>query len=217
VIEDREKDIEEQKNAFDLRAHDLKVVDRARIVRESGLAAKALDILLKSDYAAFGIEGMDLELRLLLTTGQMDRVRAWMEDEQEEVLGSHTYRRNLAHMGAATGDYQAADENFALSVPKYAGITPEPIPARPAAALILATRFLTWTTIPSSRSCSVCLERRCKRRYLFRTAAAQLSIFMAWPKCSTTRPISTCCAACWQSKQGGRMRRSWGYSQGKRA
>jgi hypothetical protein len=151
VIEDREKDIEEQRKAFDLRAQDFKVVDRARLVKESGLAAKALEILLKSDYAAFGIEGMDLELRLLLTTGQMDRVRAWMEDEQEEVLGSHTYRRNLAHMGAATGDYQAADENFAASVPNYAGMTPEPIPARPAAALILGHALLDLEDNPITK------------------------------------------------------------------
>jgi hypothetical protein len=142
IIKEREQDIEKNVEDFDQHKEDLKIFDRAQFAVMRGLAGKALEILLKSEIAAFGKTGMDLELRLLLSTGQMDKVRAWMTPEQEKDLGTAAYREDRVQLGAATGDYQAADEDLKKTVTKFPGIVTEPIPMRTAFAFVLGYALL---------------------------------------------------------------------------
>src|SRR4029077_19411798 len=69
-----EKDLQNVQDKYEILSVNLRIVDRAKIASRMGLCAKALDILLKSDIAAFGVEGMDIELKLLLITGAADKV-----------------------------------------------------------------------------------------------------------------------------------------------
>jgi len=57
--------------------------------------------------AGFGTHGMDLELKLLLITGQTEKVRSWMEPRQEELLDA--YHWNKLQLAAAIGNYADAD------------------------------------------------------------------------------------------------------------
>src|SRR5262249_58341722 len=54
--------VESQESSFAATAGGLRVLDRASFALNSGLAGKARDVLLASDIAAFGAQGMALEL-----------------------------------------------------------------------------------------------------------------------------------------------------------
>jgi len=54
---------------------------------------------------------MDLELKLLLITGEAEKVRLWMHEEQERVLNA--YHWNKVQMHAAIGNYLVADQELA--------------------------------------------------------------------------------------------------------
>ena len=60
-------------------ATEMRVADRAALAMQKGLAGKARDLLLESDLAAFGPQGMELELELLLRTGRARDVRDWTD------------------------------------------------------------------------------------------------------------------------------------------
>ncbi|MBM4070119.1 MAG: hypothetical protein FJ271_14370 [Planctomycetes bacterium] len=135
-------ELAEAQQKLDLRHDSLKVAERAEMALSSGLAGKALEILLKSDYAAFGNAGMALELKLLLATGAMEKVRAWSEPGQERFLNPFTYHWNLVQAAAATGDYDEADVNLLAAVAKYPGLTKEALPMRQAAAFVIGAAAL---------------------------------------------------------------------------
>jgi hypothetical protein len=86
------------------------VVDRALLARQKGLAGKARDLLLESDVAAFGSQGMALELELLLRTGRAKDVRDWTDSEQKAALGASSYHWLRAQALAASGEYDLAQE-----------------------------------------------------------------------------------------------------------
>lgn len=136
-IEASDKELAEAQERLELRFKQLKVAERAQFAMANGLGGKALEILLKSDYAAFGNTGMDLELKLLLATGAMEQVRAWVEPDQEKLVSPFTVHWNLAQAAGAIGDYDDADANLLAAVAKFPGLTPEPLPMREAAAIII--------------------------------------------------------------------------------
>jgi hypothetical protein len=103
------QELEDRTNSYDVGAANLRVFDRAQLAAEKGLAAKALDLLLHSDVAAFGTPGTLLELRLLLQTGRADDVRDWAPD-QRAALGEPGYHWLRARALAAGGDYGQAEE-----------------------------------------------------------------------------------------------------------
>src|SRR5262249_53733164 len=72
-------------------AAEMRVGDRAVLALEKGLAGRARDLLLESDLAAFGNQGMALELELLLRTGRTREVRQWTGPDQKAALGTAAY------------------------------------------------------------------------------------------------------------------------------
>jgi tetratricopeptide (TPR) repeat protein len=108
LLQARQKRVEELREKYDLNRANLKVLDRALLAGRMGLAGEALEILLKSDVSAFGRDGLDLELKLLLITGGVDKVR-WMNPKHRKALGTHDYHWNRAQQEAATGNYRQAD------------------------------------------------------------------------------------------------------------
>jgi hypothetical protein len=99
-----------QNKAFAAEAAGVRVLERARLALKQGLAARARDILLESDVAAFGREGMAMELELLLGTGRVKSVREWTDPEQRADLGPNEYHWMRIRAFAASGEYARADE-----------------------------------------------------------------------------------------------------------
>ena len=110
IVQNLTTEVAELTNRFDINSSNLKVFDRASLAGRMGLAGKALAILLDSDVSAFGTSGMDLELKLLLLTGNADNVRDWMKKEHESIL--HAYHRNKIQLHASIGNYAQADEEL---------------------------------------------------------------------------------------------------------
>lgn len=93
------------------------VGDRALRAQQMELGRLARDLLLKSDVAAFGKSGTELEIDLLLRTGRPQDVLDWLTPEVAGSLDSvrqYHWRRAEAYL--AVGDYAAADEELALMV-----------------------------------------------------------------------------------------------------
>jgi hypothetical protein len=86
-----------------------RVADRAQAAVQRGLAGEARTILLESDVSAFGSEGAELELDLLLRTGRAEDVRDWSAADLQEALGTARYHWLRAQALAALGEYVAAD------------------------------------------------------------------------------------------------------------
>jgi len=106
-----EKDVGEQLDKFEVKSAGMPVYNKAETAwLDFGLAGKALSILLSSDVAAFGREGMALELELLLHTGRVQNVRTWPDPENAKgYLGAEQYLEMQLQLEAASGNYQQAE------------------------------------------------------------------------------------------------------------
>jgi tetratricopeptide (TPR) repeat protein len=104
------KAVQDRDASYAKEASGVRVLDRAAMASKMGLAGKALDLLLESNIAAFGPKGMELELELLLNTGQVKSVLEWTGSEQEAMLGASFYRWLRSKALAASGDYLLAEE-----------------------------------------------------------------------------------------------------------
>ncbi|MBV9123594.1 MAG: hypothetical protein JO112_09570 [Planctomycetes bacterium] len=111
-VQQRQEQVTRLDSLFETQAAAAKVLERAQQAHRQGLAGKALQILLASDYSGFGPKGMELELYLLLTTGRVKEVREWMSPDQEDLLGEDAYQWLQIQLAAATGDYQLADHDL---------------------------------------------------------------------------------------------------------
>jgi len=111
---------------------------------EKGLAGKALDILLHSDVSAFGDKGMELELRLLLTTGRSRDAREWTSPDARVRLGSTTYYWLRIQSLAASGDYERVQDECAAMAQSLALAGPghDPVPFRERIAQIVRQTVL---------------------------------------------------------------------------
>jgi hypothetical protein len=115
-----------------------RVAARAQAAVRRGLAGEARTILLESDVSAFGGEGAELELDLLLRTGRPEDVRDWSAADLKGVLGTARYHWLRTQALAALGNYADADAELS----ELAGAE-GPAPARTAAAFAaLAGRAL---------------------------------------------------------------------------
>ena len=84
-------------------------LDRARMALDRGLGRTALDELLASDIAAFGAQGMALEVDLLLRLGRADEVLAWLNPaEHEGFLPPDMFHWFRVKAAAAVGNYSEA-------------------------------------------------------------------------------------------------------------
>jgi tetratricopeptide (TPR) repeat protein len=103
------------------------VGDRAAMALRRGLGGQARDLLLKSDVSAFGAGGTELELELLLRTGQPDVVLNTMKEEERigAALSGDTYIWLRCRALLALGDYDAADGELAVLLGS-SGRPPEP-------------------------------------------------------------------------------------------
>jgi hypothetical protein len=126
-----EQEVEDKVNTYQTAAPNLRVLDRALLASDKGLAGKALDLLLGSDVSAFGAPGTSLELQLLLKTGRADDVRDWAGPEQKAVLGASSYHWLRAQALAATGDYALAEEECAQLGRALAADNQDRAPGRP--------------------------------------------------------------------------------------
>jgi hypothetical protein len=88
----------------------VRLLDRALAAYRHGLAARARAILLDSDVAVFGSQGLRLELELLLRTGRSNAVVEWTSPDQKATMGGATYHWLRVQALAACGDYALAQE-----------------------------------------------------------------------------------------------------------
>ena len=117
--------VDNQTREFDSRSGRLSVSERATTAFQLGLGGKARDLLLKSDLAAFGAQGVELELDLLLRTGRADEVLEWMTPEVRGSLGDAVYQQFRIQALAAVGEYAAVDTELADVFTQGGGL-PEP-------------------------------------------------------------------------------------------
>jgi hypothetical protein len=106
------KQVASRMETFERDKHDLTAAARARLAERLGLAGLALDLLLASDLAAFGKEGMLIELELLLSSGRGDEARAWLEPKHMNFLGEFAYHWIGARLAVDAGDYDDADAHL---------------------------------------------------------------------------------------------------------
>jgi tetratricopeptide (TPR) repeat protein len=139
------QELQQRASAVTLSAEDSPPRERAIQAFQRGLAGKALDVLLESDVSAFGNEGMDLELELLLGVGRANDVYKWLTSEYGNALGPLEYHWFRVRALAANGDYTRAeeecDEASRALVRAPEGL--QPVSLREKAALWIANYVLT--------------------------------------------------------------------------
>jgi hypothetical protein len=113
-VERLAEQVRSDRELYDANSKNLRVFDRAQFAKRKNLGGQALKVLLASDYAAFGAQGMALELTLLLETGQADKVRKWMDSDQIKPLGPDVYYWLQIQAKAARGEYAGADADLTI-------------------------------------------------------------------------------------------------------
>jgi hypothetical protein len=140
--------VQQQENAHVVLSARNSVADRALMAVERGLAGKARDLLLQSDLAAFGAQGMELELKLLLWTGRAREVREWVAPEQKNDLGAFSYHWLRAQALAAGGDYALAEQECEQLAALARGS--ERLPPAEEAALVIGEAILSEQPLAAS-------------------------------------------------------------------
>jgi hypothetical protein len=138
------REVQKRADATAIASADSPTRQRAFVAFQNGLAGKALELLLESDLSAFGPEGMELELELLLGTGRSWDVQQWLRPEHADALGAASYYWFHARAAAACGDYTSAEEDCAEAVRAVARNpeSPQPVRLRENMALLVATLIL---------------------------------------------------------------------------
>lgn len=143
-IERLTREVQNRESTFTVRSADSPPYERADMASRNGLAGKALEMLLGSDRSAFGVEGMKLELELLLAVGRAHDVLSWLSPEDESALEPLTYHWLRASALAATGNYTRAEEECdeaARALALRPG-SPEPVRLRENVVLMIGKLFL---------------------------------------------------------------------------
>ncbi|MFO0936842.1 MAG: hypothetical protein U0798_10050 [Gemmataceae bacterium] len=102
--------LDEQVRDYEKEAVHISVMDRAYVAAKRGLTSRALKMLKESDFSAFGLPGMKLELDLMLRLGQAEEVQSWLKETPDlrNSLGQQSYYWYLTQANAGVGDYVAA-------------------------------------------------------------------------------------------------------------
>jgi hypothetical protein len=149
--------VDDRERAFDRESAGVRVLDRAILANDKGLAGKALDILLGSDISAFGAKGMALELELLVRTGRVQEVRDWTAEEHQGALGG-LYHWMRAQAFAASGDYALAAEEctrLASALPDSSAPDPSGAGTREVTAALVGQAILDGYRLDGNRTGSV--------------------------------------------------------------
>jgi hypothetical protein len=109
---DLQRLVEDRRGQWSKTSAQLSVGERAQQAYQYGLPRQALDLLLNNDVAAFGAQGLELEIELLLLTGRLHDAGVWLTPDHEQLLGSNTYRWLKTKIAAVIGDYEAALEQL---------------------------------------------------------------------------------------------------------
>jgi len=151
-VERLAREVQKRQDSFTLSSADRPPRERAFRAFQSGLAGKALDLLLESDRAAFGNEGVKLELELLLNVGRAQDVREWLSPEDEKDLGSFSYHWFRVRATAASGDYTRAEEECeeAARALALSPNSPQLMHLRANMALLIATLVLDGQRPPEA-------------------------------------------------------------------
>jgi hypothetical protein len=132
------REVEDRENSYGAASVGQSVLDRATMASQRGLARKARDMLLESDISAFGRGGMELEVKLMVSTGQAQEVLAALNAEDREAhiqtVGPVTYHWLRIQALAALGEYEKlqdeCDQLGKASIP--VGPDGAPLPVRQA-------------------------------------------------------------------------------------
>lgn len=92
----------------------MRVLDRAQLALNKGLALTARDILENSDLSFFGPDGMVMQQEIQLLTGRSQLVRDWTSVEHKNLIGATTFHWLQTQARAALGHYAAAREQCNL-------------------------------------------------------------------------------------------------------
>jgi Tetratricopeptide repeat len=151
LLQPREKQLQEIEAKLKESWANKKVLDRAQEARQVGLGGLALDILLDSDAAAFGTQGLILELELLQLTGRARELSEWGKPYINQ-LGRSSYFWTQAFLNASMGDYDEADKDLAELFPgsKFLPHSPGPINQRTGLGLVLGNMLLDEIPVPGS-------------------------------------------------------------------
>ena len=110
------KQLEDRTGTFQRDSVKMSVSDRALLAVRMELGGLARSILLKSDVSAFGAQGVELELDLLLRTGRPREVLDITTPDVGGSLGVQKYHWTLAQAHLAVGNYEAADRELSEMV-----------------------------------------------------------------------------------------------------
>jgi hypothetical protein len=142
MIKSLSSEVQILEDRYLVNAENLRVVDRAELAGRLGLAGKALTILLKSDISAFGTKGLELELTLLLNTGEVHLVKKWLNPEEHmDLLGAGKFYWISAQMEAGLGNDQEAERALEKMV-EYFGPGKRSIQSRSLLALLVGNTLL---------------------------------------------------------------------------
>lgn len=106
------KQLEDRTRTYQRDSVNMSVSDRALLAVRLELGGLARTILLKSDVSAFGAQGVELELDLLLRTGRPREVLDMTTPEVGGSLGTQKYHWTLAQAHLAVGNYEEADREL---------------------------------------------------------------------------------------------------------
>jgi tetratricopeptide (TPR) repeat protein len=115
--EKMDKQVKDNQNKYEVQSDKKPVLQKSQIALRLGLGEKALRVLLDSDSLEFGAPGARLQLDLLVSLGELEKLRdimvAQVPDDLNSamaVYGVGTYERYRALLAAAEGGYEEADE-----------------------------------------------------------------------------------------------------------
>jgi len=103
-----EEEVNKRRDQWQKDSEGARVYDRVRNAMVLGLAKDALETLLSSDVAAFGVPGLQVEIQLLLFTGAADRVAQWTVPELLNTVEARQHHWTRLQALAALGQYGSA-------------------------------------------------------------------------------------------------------------
>jgi tetratricopeptide (TPR) repeat protein len=121
------KQLEERTGTYERESARMSISDRALLAVQLELGGLARSILLKSDVSAFGAQGVELELDLLLRTGRPQEVLDITTPEVGGSLGDQKYHWTLAQAYLAIGNYELADQELNAMVEQNGTLRPSTV------------------------------------------------------------------------------------------
>jgi hypothetical protein len=153
-IKDLENEVQKNEQLYLVRSSNQGKVQKAMLALQMGLAKKAQEVLLESEYVEMGIEGAVVQLDLLLRTGMLRKVRHNVKDPDAPLAGNLGYTAVGTEelpagewycmlYDAAVGDYRDADQQLEEIIKQLDPWAPiaQPDPTPPVARM-LATGLL---------------------------------------------------------------------------